>query len=52
MKCKVLEPYTDRITDEVHMPGETVDVTAARADELSKGGYVRKQPARRAASKK
>lgn len=45
MKCKVITPYTDRITDEVHMPGEAVELTAARAKELADGGYVEKPPA-------
>lgn len=45
MKCKVKKPYTDRITDEVHFAGETVDLTSARATELAEGGFVEKPPA-------
>ncbi len=40
MKAKVIVPYIDRITDELHKAGETVELTQARADELSKGGFV------------
>lgn len=49
MKCKVTVPYTDRITDEVHFAGETVELTAARAKELSEGGFVEKPPAQKRA---
>lgn len=40
MLCKVITAYTDRITDEVHFKGEEVELTDARAAELSAGGYV------------
>ena len=40
MLCKVIVAYTDRITDEVHMSGEEVELTDARAAELSEGGFV------------
>lgn len=49
MKCKVIVPYTDRITDEVHFAGESVELTAARAKELSDGGFVEKPPAQKRA---
>lgn len=42
MKCNVISPYTDRHTDEVHMPGDEVELTAARATELEEGGFVEK----------
>ena len=45
MKCKVISPYTDRITDDVHFAGETVELKAARATELAEGGFVEKPPA-------
>lgn len=56
MKCEVKVAFTDKNTGAVHMAGETVDVTEARADELAKAGVIdkpvaKKAPARKAAPK-
>lgn len=40
MKASVKRAYTDRITGEIHLKGETVELTAERADELARGGFV------------
>lgn len=58
MKAKVITAYIDRITNELHKPGEEVELTEARAKELSAGGFVevakaapsrtRKAPAKKA----
>lgn len=40
MKAKVITAYIDRITNELHKPGEEVELTEARAKELSAGGFV------------
>lgn len=58
MKAKVITAYIDRITEELHKPGEEVELTEARAKELAEGGFVevakaapkrpRKSPAKKA----
>lgn len=40
MKATVASAYTDRVTGVVSMPGETVELSEARAKELSALGYV------------
>lgn len=40
MKAKVITAYIDRITNELHRPGEEVELTEMRAKELSAGGFV------------
>lgn len=40
MKATVIKPYTDKFTDEIHLATETVELTEARARELSALGYV------------
>lgn len=57
MKATVTMAYTDRETGIVHSPGEAVELSDARAEELEQGGYVKaekaapKPRARKAASK-
>lgn len=51
MKCEVLRAHTDRETREVRFPGDTVELTETRAKELEKGGFVKRQAARRKAVK-
>lgn len=40
MKTKVVSPYTDIETGEVHMTGETVELTEERFGVVSGRGYV------------
>lgn len=40
MKALVTKAYTDRITGEIHLAGENVELGQARAEELSAGGFV------------
>ena len=40
MKASVKRAYTDRITGEIHLKGETVELTDERAEELARGGFV------------
>ncbi len=40
MRAKVIKPYTDKYTDDIHLATETVELTEARAKELSELGYV------------
>lgn len=40
MKAKVLKAYTDRLENIVRFPGDHVELSAARAAELSAGGFV------------
>lgn len=40
MKATVLISYTDKYTGEVHWQGETVELTAARAKELTASRHV------------
>lgn len=40
MKATVIKAYTDRITGDIHLRGEEVELTEARAKELTEGGYV------------
>ncbi len=49
MKASVTKAYTDRETGIVHCPGESVDLSEARAAELAQGGYV--EPAKAPAKK-
>lgn len=58
MKASVIRAYTDRITGEIHLEGNIVELTNARAEELAAGGFVvvtskattQKEPAAEAAS--
>ncbi len=40
MNACVINNYVDRETGELHVAGERVELTAARAAELAAGGYV------------
>ncbi len=40
MKAKVTKAYTDRLDGAVRLPGESVELSEARAAELVAGGYV------------
>lgn len=40
MKATVLVSYTDKYTGEVHWQGETVELTALRAEELTRSHHV------------
>lgn len=40
MKAKVTKAYTDRLDGAVRLPGESVELSEARAAELAAGGYV------------
>ncbi len=40
MKAKVTKAYTDRLDGVVRLPGESVELSEARAAELAAGGYV------------
>lgn len=51
MKALVIKAYTDRLDGKVHFSGETVELTDARAAELSKGGYVEVQETKAAPKK-
>lgn len=51
MKADVIKAYSDRITAEAHFPGEAVELTKARFDELSAGGYVKAAKAVKTAKK-
>lgn len=41
MNAHVITNYVDRVTGELHLEGERVTLTDARAAELSAGGFVR-----------
>ena len=45
MKATVTMAYTDRETGAVHLTGEAVELTDARAAELEQGGYVKAEKA-------
>ena len=49
MQALVTYPYRDRETDEVHLAGETVELTAERFRELSLKNFVSEMPAESAA---
>lgn len=51
MKAEVITAYTDRLTGEVHLPGETVDLSDGRLAELAEGGFVRAKATRRRKTK-
>lgn len=40
MKATVLISYTDKYTGEVHWQGDTVELTALRAEELTRSHHV------------
>lgn len=40
MKATVLVSYTDKYTGEIHWQGETVELTALRAEELTRSHHV------------
>ena len=40
MKATVLVSYTDKYTGEVHWHGDTVELTALRAEELTRSHHV------------
>ena len=40
MEAKVLKEYIDKETKALHTVGEVVELSDARAEELTKGGYV------------
>lgn len=40
MKATVLVSYTDKYTGEVHWHGDTVELTALRAEELARSHHV------------
>ena len=40
MKATVLISYTDKYTGEIHWQGETVELTALRAEELTRSHHV------------
>lgn len=58
MKASVIKAYQDRITHELHLVGDEVELTEARAKELAGGGFVElakapaKRPARKAPAKR
>lgn len=53
MKCVVTSAYTDKNDGQVHLGGEEVELTEARASELASLGFVEKpKPARKAPAKK
>lgn len=52
MKAEVVKAYQDRITRELHLVGEVVELDAERAKELGGGGFVKPRPARRKAPAK
>lgn len=54
MKAKVISAYTDIETGDVHMAGETVELTEERFAAISERGYVEKAeaPARKPAARK
>ena len=54
MKAKVISPYTDIETGDVHMAGETVELTDERFAAIAERGYVEKAsaPARKPAARK
>lgn len=51
MEATVARPFTDRLDGRAHMPGEALDLPAARARELAAGGFVEIPAPRRAAPK-
>lgn len=51
MLALVTYPYRDRVTGDLHVVGEEVDLTADRFRELSLGGFVGEPPADAPASK-
>lgn len=55
MKCVVTSAYTDKSDGLVHLAGETVELTEARASELASAGFVEKPakaPAKKPAAKR
>lgn len=54
MDAKVISAFTDRLTKEVFIPGDTYAGDEARIAELAAGGYVEepKKPAPKRAVKK
>lgn len=52
MKASVKRAYTDRITGEIHLKGETVELTDERAEELARGGFVEVAAPKAAARKR
>lgn len=52
MKASVIKAYTDRLDGKVHFVGDTVELTAERADELGKGGFVEVEQAKASATHK
>lgn len=54
MKCVVTSAYTDKNDGLVHLAGEEVELTEARASELASAGFVEKPKAapKKAAPKK
>lgn len=41
MKVKVISSYRDKFTKKIHQPGEELDITKERADEILKvGNYI------------
>lgn len=40
MKASVIRAYTDRLTGEIHLEGDIVELTSERAEELAAGGFV------------
>lgn len=38
MKVKVISSYRDKVTKKIHQPGEELDITKERADEILKVG--------------
>ncbi len=51
MKAKVIKAYTDRLDGVVRLPGESVELSEARAAELAAGGYVETVAAAKAPEK-
>ena len=52
MKAEVIKAYKDRITGDLHLRGAIVDVTDARAKELSEGGFVKIKEAAKPTTRK
>ena len=40
MKVKVIHPFTDKHTKKEHKPGDVIEVTAARFNEIEKPHYI------------
>lgn len=51
MKTSVIKAYTDRETSVVHLVGEVVELTDARAKELAANGFVKPHSAPKTATK-